>query len=57
MSFLEISFDAICIEAKKGDQTSKQKFDQRFFTRNPSPNLRSSLKTGVINDLLKILAT
>jgi hypothetical protein len=57
MSFLEISFDAICIEAKKGDQTSKQKFDQRFLTRNPSPNLRSSLKTGVINDLLKILAT
>jgi hypothetical protein len=57
MSFLEISFVAACIAAKKGDQTSKQKFDQRFFTKNPSSNLRLSLKTGVINDLLKILAT
>jgi hypothetical protein len=56
MSFLEISFDATCIAAKKGDQTSKQKFDQRFLTKNPSPNLRSSLKTGVISDLLKMVA-
>jgi hypothetical protein len=57
MSFLEISLDAACIAAKKGDQTSKQKFAHRFLAKNPSSNLRSSLKTGVINDLLKIVAT
>jgi hypothetical protein len=57
MSLRVILVAATCIDAKYGDQTSKQKFDHRFFDKNPSVNLRSSPKTGVISDLLKILAT